>query len=168
MKGYKDSSVVFKVLTDGRAAFDSGVMRIDTPAKRASVPLARLSELRLVVTGAGDGISCDHADWAEAVIVAQPELTAAARARRGSKVTAKANLFEVPGGYALPVTFGGKAATIRIRGIAGLESVELRGNPSRHGEASLLDRQVQGRPIRACRPVGARLCDGDVEKVRTP
>jgi hypothetical protein len=38
--------------------------------------------------------------------------------------TAKANLFEVPCGYALPVTFGGKAATIRIRGIAGLESVD--------------------------------------------
>jgi hypothetical protein len=38
--------------------------------------------------------------------------------------TAKANLFEVPGGYALPVAFGGKAvsATVRIRGIAGLEA----------------------------------------------
>jgi hypothetical protein len=38
--------------------------------------------------------------------------------------TAKANLFEVPGGYALPVAFGGKAvsATVCIRGIAGLEA----------------------------------------------
>ncbi len=40
--------------------------------------------------------------------------------------TAKVNLFEVPGGYALPVTFGGKGASaaIRIRGIAGLEAVD--------------------------------------------
>ncbi len=27
---------------------------------------------------------------------------------------AKANLFEVPGGYALPVTFGGKASTATV------------------------------------------------------
>ena len=38
--------------------------------------------------------------------------------------TAKANLFDVPGGYALPVAFGGKAAssTVRLRGIAGLDA----------------------------------------------
>jgi hypothetical protein len=37
---------------------------------------------------------------------------------------AKVNLFDVPGGYALPVAFGGKAAsaTVRIRGIAGLDA----------------------------------------------
>jgi hypothetical protein len=30
---------------------------------------------------------------------------------------AKVNLFEVPGGYALPVTFGGETATVRVRGV---------------------------------------------------
>ena len=35
----------------------------------------------------------------------------------------KVNLFEVPGGYALPVTFGGPAATatIRVRGLVGMD-----------------------------------------------
>ena len=39
---------------------------------------------------------------------------------------AKANLFEVPGGYALPVTFGGKAetATVRIRSLPGLAQLQ--------------------------------------------
>jgi len=40
----------------------------------------------------------------------------------------KVNLFEVPGGYALPVTFGGKAATatatVRVRNIPGLEKMK--------------------------------------------
>jgi len=39
----------------------------------------------------------------------------------------KVNLFEVPGGYALPVTFGGKAesAIVRIRNISGLDKLKL-------------------------------------------
>ena len=38
----------------------------------------------------------------------------------------KVNLFQVPGGYVLPVTFGGKAesATVRLRNVTGLEKVE--------------------------------------------
>ena len=31
-----------------------------------SVPLDGVEELMLVVTDAGDGISCDHADWLNA------------------------------------------------------------------------------------------------------
>jgi hypothetical protein len=38
---------------------------------------------------------------------------------------AKANLFEIPGGYALPVTFAGraKAVTVRVRNVPGLDRV---------------------------------------------
>jgi hypothetical protein len=38
----------------------------------------------------------------------------------------KVNLFEVPGGYVLPVTFGGEAesATVKVRGVAGLDRVK--------------------------------------------
>jgi hypothetical protein len=41
-------------------------------------------------------------------------------------VGVKVNLFEVPGGYALPVAFGGnlKSATIRLRNIPGLDKLE--------------------------------------------
>ena len=72
MRSYKTSSVVFIVKGDGRELFRSETMRIDSPPRRASVSLAGVRELRLIVTDAGDGINCDHADWAEAVLHSQP------------------------------------------------------------------------------------------------
>lgn len=69
MKGYTNSSVVFQVFADGIKLFDSGMMRLNDVAKPVSVPLAGVNELKLVVTDAGDGIHCDHADWAEAVLL---------------------------------------------------------------------------------------------------
>ena len=62
------ASVVFQVYVDGTPRFDSGVMRIGDAAQRVNVAVADSQELRLVVTDAGDGISCDHADWAEALL----------------------------------------------------------------------------------------------------
>ena len=35
------------------------------------VDISERNELTLVVTGAGDGITCDHANWAEARVVAE-------------------------------------------------------------------------------------------------
>jgi hypothetical protein len=66
------ASVVFQVFGDGKKLFDSGVMKIGEPAKRVSVDVAGVQELKLVVTDAGDGISCDHADWAEPVLEGRP------------------------------------------------------------------------------------------------
>lgn len=68
MHAYKDSSVVFQVVADGKKLFDSGVMRLNDPAKRVDVALGGARELLLLVGDAGDGISCDHADWAEATL----------------------------------------------------------------------------------------------------
>ncbi len=62
-------SVVFQVYADDRKVFDSGIMRGHDPAKHVSVPLHDVDELLLVVTDAGDGISCDHADWASAKLL---------------------------------------------------------------------------------------------------
>ena len=70
MKGYTASSVDFQVFGDNKKLFDSGVMRVDTPAKDVSVDLRGVKELALVVTDAGDGIACDHADWADARLFA--------------------------------------------------------------------------------------------------
>ena len=69
MRAYpQGGSVVFIVSGDGRELFRSGVMRTSTPALRVSVPLSGVTELKLEVTDAGDGITCDHADWAEPVV----------------------------------------------------------------------------------------------------
>ena len=69
----KAASVVFKVVGDGRELFNSGVMRSDTPAKRVSIGLAGVTELKLIVTDAGDGHNSDHADWADAVLLCKAE-----------------------------------------------------------------------------------------------
>ena len=131
MKGYKESSVVFKVLTDGRTAFDSGVMRIDTPAKRVSVPLEGVRELQLVVTDAGDGINCDHADWAEAVIVGQPELAAAVPGPKQFEVAAAGITVELSAdGQIVGVVLGEKKLHRALRGGTSLARCRAEGKPA--------------------------------------
>ena len=68
MKGYKESSIVFQVFGDGKKLFDSGVMRLNDPARQVAVEVTGVAELKLVVTDAGDTNYCDHADWAEATL----------------------------------------------------------------------------------------------------
>lgn len=62
-------TVVFQVLADGIRVYDSGVMRGGQRAKKVSVSLKDVDELALIVTDAGDGINCDHADWANARLI---------------------------------------------------------------------------------------------------
>jgi alpha-galactosidase len=62
----KNASVVFQVIGDGKTLFESGVMRMGDAAKEVKVPLKGVAQLKLIVTDAGDGNSCDHADWADA------------------------------------------------------------------------------------------------------
>ncbi|MHB0998628.1 MAG: NPCBM/NEW2 domain-containing protein [Armatimonadota bacterium] len=62
-------SVVFQVYVDDVLKFDSGVMKTGEAAKPVSVPVSGASELRLVVTDAGDGINCDLGNWANARLI---------------------------------------------------------------------------------------------------
>jgi hypothetical protein len=73
MDSFGKSSVEFVVLVDGAEAFRSGVMRNTTPAARAGVSVKGAAELRLIVNEGGDDISGDHADWADAVLIAARE-----------------------------------------------------------------------------------------------
>ena len=61
-------SIVFSATVEGKEAFRSKVMREGTPAERVSLDLGGAREFLLEVGDAGDGISCDQADWAEAKI----------------------------------------------------------------------------------------------------
>ena len=63
-----DGSVEFQVKADGKPVWTSGIMHGNEPAKKLDVNLRGVSVLSLVVSDAGDGISSDHADWAEAKI----------------------------------------------------------------------------------------------------
>jgi alpha-galactosidase len=73
-------SVVFRVIGDGRTLWKSGVIKLGQPAQFVDVDLKGIKSLLLVVGDAGDGINCDHADWAEAkfsVTGARPRTTVA-------------------------------------------------------------------------------------------
>ena len=78
----KQGSVEFQVTGDGKTLWESGVLHGGDPAKEVSVPLDGVKLLILTVGDAGDGISYDHADWADARIVmkeGKPEATAPVR-----------------------------------------------------------------------------------------
>ena len=63
-------SVEFLVIGDGKTLWKSGVMKGGEPAKRAEVDLAGVKSLELRATDGGDGVDSDHADWADARILA--------------------------------------------------------------------------------------------------
>jgi hypothetical protein len=84
-------SVVFEVWADGTRLYQSGVVTGAMPAQPVSVDVTGRRQLRLVVTTAGDGDGYDHADWADARLIA-----AAAPVARVNFTTAGG---EVVGGY---------------------------------------------------------------------
>ena len=59
-------SVIFRVFVDGEQRFDSGILRATNAPKPVHVDLAGAQELRLEANDAGDGITCDMANWANA------------------------------------------------------------------------------------------------------
>ncbi len=65
-------SVVFQIFVDGKKVFDSGVMRENDPPRPVTVSVEGADELRLVVNDAGDGITADCADWADARLTRDP------------------------------------------------------------------------------------------------
>ena len=75
-------SVVFRVVGDGKTLWESGVLRGGDPAKEVSVDLRNVNRLLLMVGDAGDDITYDHADWANAKIAmveGKPEAIAPVR-----------------------------------------------------------------------------------------
>ena len=61
-------SVVLQVFAGATKVYDSGLMTGTTATKSVDVSIAGASELRLIVTNGGNGVSADHADWALARI----------------------------------------------------------------------------------------------------
>ncbi|MBI4584362.1 MAG: NPCBM/NEW2 domain-containing protein [Planctomycetes bacterium] len=76
----QEGSAVFRVLVDGEPRFESGVLRQADGARAVKVSVEGAQELLLVARDAGDGITCDMADWAEARLV--PSLAARGEAAR--------------------------------------------------------------------------------------
>jgi hypothetical protein len=76
--GQNLASVVFQVFVDDKKVYDSGVVREADPPRPVSISVEGADTLRLVATDAGDGITCDCADWAEARLVRNPAAPKAA------------------------------------------------------------------------------------------
>ena len=64
-----NGSVVFQVFAGATKVFDSGTMGGTTATKSVDVSIAARSEIRLVLTDAGNGNAYDHGDWAHARFV---------------------------------------------------------------------------------------------------
>jgi alpha-galactosidase len=62
------ASVEFVVIGDGKTLFKSGVVHQGEKARKVRIDLQGVRTLLLMVKDAGDGITHDHADWAEAEI----------------------------------------------------------------------------------------------------
>jgi alpha-galactosidase len=62
----KEASIIFKVIGDGRTLFKTGVMRLGQAAEKVDVDVTGMKVLILLADAGGEGISFDHADWAEA------------------------------------------------------------------------------------------------------
>ncbi|WP_412028963.1 NPCBM/NEW2 domain-containing protein [Deinococcus yunweiensis] len=65
-------SVVFEVRGNGQTLGQRFTKRGGEAASTIEVSLKGITELKLVVTDAGDGIAYDHADWADAYIECSP------------------------------------------------------------------------------------------------
>jgi hypothetical protein len=74
-------SVIFRVFVDGERRFDSGILRATNGPNPIHVDLTGAQELRLEANDAGDGITCDMANWANARLT-----PAASTARREPKL----------------------------------------------------------------------------------
>jgi hypothetical protein len=75
-------SVVFELFADDESLWKSAVMRPADAAVKVSVALVGRNELRLVATDAGDGITCDCADWCDARLTRAKGATPVAPAPR--------------------------------------------------------------------------------------
>ncbi len=70
-------SVVFRVIVDGEARYESKILHSGDAPVAVQVPIEGASELRLEAADAGDGISCDMANWVNARLTRGPHKAAA-------------------------------------------------------------------------------------------
>jgi len=94
-------SAVFQVWLDGAQVFDSGIVRGTDLRKTINVSVAGKSELRLVVTDAGDGNASDRANWAGARVTGCPASLAQPATDVGAVITPPAGSGGGGGGCAI-------------------------------------------------------------------
>jgi len=64
-------SVVFSVRTGEQELFRSKLLRYGAPPERIELRLDGATQFELLVSDGGDGPGCDHADWADAMVITE-------------------------------------------------------------------------------------------------
>ncbi|HEX4485714.1 MAG TPA: NPCBM/NEW2 domain-containing protein [Terriglobales bacterium] len=97
----REETARFQVYGDGIEIFDSNMMRVETPAARVDCDVTNVNVLRLVVSYAG--AYAEHADWAEAELVANPRHSAVRpiRAKKPLRQIRSGDLVFTAGGSSL-------------------------------------------------------------------
>ncbi|HPO16149.1 MAG TPA: NPCBM/NEW2 domain-containing protein [Candidatus Hydrogenedentes bacterium] len=72
-QGPNVGSVIFQVFVDEKQLFDSGIMKETDAPKPIHIDTKGAAALRLVTKNAGDGITCDCANWALARLIPDPD-----------------------------------------------------------------------------------------------
>ena len=112
------TSVTFDVYADDRLVFSSGAMGRDDDAKLVDVDITGAQKLRLVAGDNGDGVSNDHADWADAKIITTitaQDIADSLTAPPVEKGQTMLSLPEAPEGYTVTLT-GSSSDTIGLDG----------------------------------------------------
>ncbi len=99
----------FIITGDGKELWRSGIMKTGQPAQKVDLPIKNIRKLVLQVTDAGDGVNCDHADWAEAAF----EYTNAAPAPYQSVAAAGPAVILTPKSPATPQIHGARVFGVR-------------------------------------------------------
>ena len=63
------SSIIFKILADGKEIYNSGVMNYNSEAKKVRVPISGVKKLELIINDASNGNASDHGSWGEAKLI---------------------------------------------------------------------------------------------------
>jgi len=65
----KTAGIIFKLVGDGKTLFNSDAMRLGQAAQKVEIDVTGVQVLLMLANAAGDSISFDHADWADAQLL---------------------------------------------------------------------------------------------------
>lgn len=175
----KRGTVSFRILGDGKELLRTKPLRGGQDPLRVDLPISGLRQLVILVSGDGDGIDYDHADWAEARILytgARPKAVAAPREKaviltpkpgprpriRGARVfglrPGSPMLFQIPATGKRPMGFGAEGLPEGLHVDA--KTGAIRGSVARRGtyEIQLIAKNELGQDRRKLRlEVGDRI-----------
>ena len=100
-------NVEFQIFLDGVKVYSSGNMNAASATKSVTLDVSGKQTLQLVVTDGGDGLACDHGDWAGARLTKGSGARVAAAEEPG---TFKAEIFPNPARETLQVRYWAETA----------------------------------------------------------